>query len=148
MEAWTDDGPRLVVIGGEDLNGRVIPLRTGVQVLGRAQTADVMVAHPDLSREHALLQWDGRTASIADAGSTNGTAVNGELIDGRRVLRRGDVVRLGRLQLRFEDASWAKTRPMPPVRLDNQIGRDNYGDVLQAGRDVNAHSWNVENRLE
>jgi pSer/pThr/pTyr-binding forkhead associated (FHA) protein len=37
-----------------------------------------------------------------DLGSTNGTFVNGERLDGRQRLRDGDVVQIGDTELRFE----------------------------------------------
>ena len=158
MDDRTVSGPRLVGIRGGVQEGLVVPLRRGLQVIGRGDTADARIAHPELSREHAFLQWDGRTATIADAGSTNGTAVNGSAVRGRHVLKRDDIVSLGQLELRYEDGRGAHTGPLhgfagdtrqpSATRLDNRIGRDNYGNILQAGRDVNYDEWHVQNRLE
>lgn len=158
MGNTTIDSPRLVVIGPGEQEGLVVPLRRGVQVIGRGDTADARIAHPDVSREHAFLQWDGQTATIADNGSTNGTAVNGRPVSGRHVLNSDDIVRLGYLELRYEGGRRGHsgrvrglagdTRQMSAVRLNNRIGRDNYGTILQAGRDVSYDEWHVENRLQ
>jgi pSer/pThr/pTyr-binding forkhead associated (FHA) protein len=40
---------------------------------------------------------------VSDAGSTNGTYVNGARIDKSRKLAQGDVVRVGETELRFEE---------------------------------------------
>lgn len=146
MQERSDARPRLVVISHGDFQGQVLPVGSGVQVIGRGGSADVRVAHPALSREHAILQWDGRTATIADAGSTNGTAVNGQMVlaDQRRVLRRHDRIRLGDFELRYEDGPEDRTAEIPLTRLGNRIDGDNYGDIYQAGRDVN-HAWQVHN---
>ena len=39
---------------------------------------------------------------VSDVGSTNGTYVNGSRIDRPRKLERGDVVRVGETELRFD----------------------------------------------
>jgi pSer/pThr/pTyr-binding forkhead associated (FHA) protein len=39
---------------------------------------------------------------VIDLGSTNGTFVNGERIDGRHRLREGDVLQVGDTELRLE----------------------------------------------
>jgi hypothetical protein len=149
MQYGSDVGARLVVTSKGELEGLVVPLRAGVQVIGRGDSADARVAHPALSRQHAYVQWDGETATIADAGSTNGTIVNGERLgsEQRRVLRAADTVRLGTLELRFE-AGWDdNTAEIPVARLENRIVGNNYGDVVQAGRDLTFSEWQVNNRF-
>lgn len=137
-------GPWLTVITAGPLLGQSYPLRRGNQLLGRGADADVVVASPDLSRRHAYLSWDGRSASIADAGSTNGTIVNGEAIGQTRALHAGDILRLGALELRFEvsgaDATGETTALRGPQQWHNQFNRDNYGPIHQAGRDVNVQN--------
>jgi hypothetical protein len=112
--------------------------------LGREENADMTLPSTDLSRRHAYLSWDGRSASIADAGSTNGTRVNGRRIEHAQALRSGDIIRLGSLDLRFELAGEmlaGDTRPdRRPQEFRNEFGGDNYGPINQAGRDVNIES--------
>lgn len=48
-----------------------------------------------LSRRHAWLEYDGSTLVISDAGSTNGTMVNGRRIDRPTTLGDADTVGLG-----------------------------------------------------
>lgn len=50
-------------------------------VLGRAESADICIRHPNLSKRHATLQPPGTTLpdwSITDLGSTNGTYADGK----------------------------------------------------------------------
>jgi pSer/pThr/pTyr-binding forkhead associated (FHA) protein len=54
------------------------------------------------SGRHARIESGSDGVWIFDLGSTNGTYVNGERIDGRARLREGDVVRVGGTELRFE----------------------------------------------
>jgi hypothetical protein len=54
-----------------------------------------------MSRNHALMEFEGEDVTIADAGSMNGTYVNGTRVE-RAVLRPGDTVQLGESVFRFE----------------------------------------------
>jgi pSer/pThr/pTyr-binding forkhead associated (FHA) protein len=54
------------------------------------------------SGHHARIESQRDGVWIFDLGSTNGTYVNGERVDGRHRLRPGDVVQVGETELRFE----------------------------------------------
>jgi pSer/pThr/pTyr-binding forkhead associated (FHA) protein len=56
----------------------------------------------DVSARHAELRETDGVCTLADLGSTNGTFVNGERIDGERRVRAGDVVSLGATGPRIE----------------------------------------------
>ena len=62
--------------------------------LGRSPNCEVQVNGTGVSREHAELRLDRDGWSVRDLGSSNGTYVNDERVDGAR-LEHGDVVRLG-----------------------------------------------------
>jgi class 3 adenylate cyclase len=74
--------------------------------IGRGDAADVRLWwDPSVSLVHAEAVPLGPHWLISDDGlSRNGTFVNGERIAGRRRLRDGDVVRVGRTTLYFNDA--------------------------------------------
>lgn len=63
-------------------------------LLGRAGACDVRFAARGVSRRHALVVKRGRCWSLVDLNATNGTWVNGERVDRRR-LRPGDHIELG-----------------------------------------------------
>lgn len=54
-----------------------------------------------ISRHHAAFLYDGRTLSIEDLNSRNGTRINGFSIDGGKAypLRNGDELELGHLRM-------------------------------------------------
>jgi pSer/pThr/pTyr-binding forkhead associated (FHA) protein len=80
--------------------GKVIPLR-GSTTIGREAGNDLVVDEETVSSRHArLLPRDGRWW-IEDLGSRNGTLVNNDQVEGSRPLRPGDVIQVGRVQLRF-----------------------------------------------
>ena len=54
------------------------------------------------STHHARVEASRDGVWLVDLGSTNGTWVNGEQLDGRRRLQDGDVVRIGQTELRYE----------------------------------------------
>jgi class 3 adenylate cyclase len=78
----------------------------GDLTIGRGEDADVRLGwDPSVSLIHAEVTRLGRQWLISDDGvSRNGTFVNGERISGRRRLRDGDAVRVGRTTLSFNDA--------------------------------------------
>ena len=63
--------------------------------LGRAPDQDLRLAHPTVSRRHALLRKSESGWEVVDLCSTNGTRVNGYRVVGAQPLRRGDIVTFG-----------------------------------------------------
>jgi DNA-binding NtrC family response regulator len=77
----------------------VIPLARNAQlVVGRVPEADISIPEPTLSRQHARIERMGDDVWIEDLGSSNGTLVNGEPIDRKRLLP-GDDIGLGNVAL-------------------------------------------------
>lgn len=74
-------------------------------VLGRVPSCDIVLADATVSNRHARLTPHLDGFVIADLGSTNGTSVNGERLTGDRVLRGGEVLRLGDATLLYERVS-------------------------------------------
>lgn len=72
-------------------------------VLGRGPAADVRIPHRSVSEFHATVQLHGDAWQLVDAGSTNGTKLNGKRLSGDRGrrLRDGDLVELGAYVLSF-----------------------------------------------
>lgn len=50
-------------------------------LLGRSRSMDVTVQAADVSAQHAAIVWNGKTWSIRDLGSRNGTQVKGKAIE-------------------------------------------------------------------
>ncbi|CAB4347341.1 unannotated protein [freshwater metagenome] len=72
-------------------------------VIGRSSSCDVVLANPDVSRQHAQIAYDEVDGWIVeDLGSTNGVIVNGGRVDGSLRLTSGDQLTLGPVSGRFE----------------------------------------------
>ncbi|MEU3254910.1 FHA domain-containing protein [Streptomyces sp. NPDC006997] len=100
------DAPaRLDVVAGPDAGG-VHLLHGGEVRVGRSADADVPLDDPDVSRLHCAvtLSADGRV-TVADLGSTNGTALDGARVTARPVrFTPGALLRIGESTLRLAPA--------------------------------------------
>ncbi len=68
-----------------------------VMKIGRAPDCEIRVDFATVSQRHAQLELKGGRYSIADLGSTNGTSVNGKMVEGAVDLTDGDIIRIGDL---------------------------------------------------
>lgn len=70
---------------------------------GRVDSNDVILVDPGVSREHVRVHGRRGVYLVEDQGSSNGTRLNGELIEGPEVLRDGDYVGVGHATLQFSN---------------------------------------------
>jgi adenylate cyclase len=82
--------------------------------LGRHPTNTVQLLDKIVSKEHCIIEKRGPRFVLRDLGSLNGTYVNGERVQGERMLSSGDEIALGSTRGRFEEA--ASPSPAPPGR--------------------------------
>ena len=102
-------------------------LKAGDTVVGRAETCDLRINDPSLSRWHACFTVTGDQCSLKDVGSRNGTFVNGVQIT-EAALKDGDHLFLGvmpaRIEVSAEDqlAIVERAGPAPfPFMLDRPV---------------------------
>jgi pSer/pThr/pTyr-binding forkhead associated (FHA) protein len=92
---------KLVVISS-NFAGKELELNLPQMIIGRTEDNNLVLNHRSISRNHAKVVRDPETNryTISDLHSSNGVRVNGQ--DYTKVeLRRGDVVDLGHVRLRF-----------------------------------------------
>ena len=76
-----DDVSLDVMRTGTILTSVPMPPGRSFATFGRHPSADVLVEHPSASRLHAVLQFRGREAFLADCGSTHGTFLNQQTLE-------------------------------------------------------------------
>jgi CRP/FNR family cyclic AMP-dependent transcriptional regulator len=90
----TDAGaiPKLIFVNGSDQ--RAIVLDHTPFTIGRQSGKDLVITDARVSRDHAIIHLEGDAYVLVDVGSKQGTYVNGEKID-RRKLQYNDRVEFG-----------------------------------------------------
>ena len=78
-----------------------IPLGQDVITIGRRPDSTIVLADPNVSRNHAEIRPAGSGWVLVDLGSTNGSRVNGMRV-GTQPLRDGDDITFGNTRIRFE----------------------------------------------
>jgi signal transduction histidine kinase len=92
----------LFVMQGRD-KGKRYELRSLPLTMGRDGSNRIQLSDSEVSRRHAEVRQLHEGYALVDLGSSNGTTVNGEKIEERRLIN-GDRVQLGRTLLIFTDA--------------------------------------------
>jgi two-component system cell cycle response regulator len=92
--------PHVVVLAGESV-GRTFRIEREETTIGRSEEAPIRLHDEGVSRRHARIVRVGSDVWLEDLESANGTRVNGEAIERRR-LQDGDKINIGgRTVLRF-----------------------------------------------
>lgn len=103
-----DTGGVLVAVAG----GRRHDIPRDGLTIGRDPGCGLVLAGRDVSRVHAFVLPSLRGYTIEDRG-LNGVFVGGARVDGSRLLHRGDVIRIGSEEFRF-DADASSYEPAEP----------------------------------
>jgi hypothetical protein len=92
--------------------GRQIPLKVGLNSVGRLPDNDVVIDDATVSRRHcAIVVHSDLTIEVHDVASKNGTTVNGAKIGGPTRLRDGDEIGLSDRRLTFLMFAGQPTNP-------------------------------------
>ena len=89
--------------GGGPRVGERMPLRA-VSSVGRDAGNDIVLNDEAASAKHAIVSFAEGEWWLEDAGSTNGTVLNGSRIWDKERFQYGDEVAVGRIALRLERA--------------------------------------------
>jgi pSer/pThr/pTyr-binding forkhead associated (FHA) protein len=93
--------PRLVVLS-EGLTGRAYELKVDRTTIGRVDDNAFPVPEGSISSHHCEIHLRGTEVVVKDLNSTNGTFINGQQITGEGVLKPGQILRLGQVEMRLE----------------------------------------------
>lgn len=103
------------------------PLSDGVWLIGRSEMCRIRFDFPDVSERHALLTVRDDKAFLEDLHSSNGTYVNGELIDSPVELRGDMIVQVGPGMLRVSGEEAVEPEPEPAAESAGQGEQDGLG---------------------
>ncbi|MDQ6603698.1 MAG: FHA domain-containing protein [Chloroflexota bacterium] len=101
--------------------------------IGRASENDLVLDHPQVSRRHAQVRWNGSQYVISDLNSTNGVYVNGERLR-EAALPEGARVQIG--PFRFLFAQGALRQQHDQIRLDAINITQEVGEHVLLLRDI------------
>ena len=107
-------GERVYLLGGRPFT------------VGRGSNQDLRITDRKISNAHALLEpLEGGGFRIRDLGSTNGTYVNGQLVDGVRVLQPEDEILFGDTLVLYTgrdpaEVEWKEPAPTEPALLEEE----------------------------
>jgi len=75
--------------------GQEFPLTQAPIIVGRQSDCTIVLADPQVSRQHASISFQGGRYVVQDLGSANGTYINERRVTAPQALRNGDELRLG-----------------------------------------------------
>ncbi|MBI4616623.1 MAG: FHA domain-containing protein [Planctomycetes bacterium] len=151
----------LTILGGTR-GGEEVALGEGELPIGRHPSNRLVIDSPSASSHHARIGYADGAFHLEDLGSTNGTEVNGEKVEGKRRLEHGDRIEIAGEVLVFRSS--ARERPeslrrerfvlLPfakgaePLRLQGPsfaIGREEGNDLVLPSKKVSVrHALLVE----
>jgi pSer/pThr/pTyr-binding forkhead associated (FHA) protein len=104
---------KLVVLS-EGMTGQSYELKVDKTTVGRVEDNTFQIAQPSVSSHHCEVLLRGNDVVIKDLNSTNGTFINGQQVTGEAVLKPGEVLRLGQVEIRLESGA-------PPAPAKRQM---------------------------
>lgn len=146
MMATDKEGASITVSLGDTVLQRLLLIRERLTI-GRRLHNDLVIDHPAVSGEHAVIVTLGNDSFLEDRNSTNGTLVNGQPVR-KHFLQSGDLIELAKYTIRYHaPATGASQAPRPRARLKvltgAAAGRELFLDrplvrLSQSGRQVAA----------
>lgn len=116
-EDQSKDEAYVAVIDSEG-HETIFALDKAVLTFGRDEKCNIVIPDKKASRKHFVIEMAGDYYNIIDAGSTNGTKVNGKKISSAHRLREGDYVVVGQYKLVYHGPS-DQAPAEPPTKIDN-----------------------------
>ncbi len=145
-----------LVILSQGMAGRTHELKVDKTTIGRVDDNTFPIAESSVSSHHCEILLRGADVVVKDLNSTNGTFISGNQITGEAILKIGQVLRLGQIELRLDDDNAPAPAPAPsaapaasaPPAAGQKKGQDNtvvmsrgvnLSDLEQGGRGFDSH---------
>ena len=97
-----DTGPRRLVVTEGPLRGTTLPLAQSAILIGRAPSCTLVLDDDYSSSRHARVYPEAGQWLVEDLGSTNGTYVDRQRVDGPTPVRPGSQIRVGQSTLELQ----------------------------------------------
>jgi pSer/pThr/pTyr-binding forkhead associated (FHA) protein len=110
---------RLVILS-EGLTGKAHELTVEKTTIGRVDDNTFPVPEGSVSSHHCEILLRGSDVVIRDLNSTNGTFINGNQVSGEAPLKPGQILRLGQIEMRLEDAGGSAKGAPATKKLPDQ----------------------------
>ncbi len=107
--------PRLVILS-EGLTGKAHELSAEKTTIGRVEDNAFQIPEASVSSHHCEILLRGPDIVLRDLNSTNGTFINGQQLAGEAILKAGQIIRLGQVEMRLENVeakSAAASKKLP-----------------------------------
>jgi predicted component of type VI protein secretion system len=104
---------KLVVLS-EGMTGQSYELKVDRTTIGRVEDNTFPIPQPSVSSHHCEIYLRGNDVVVKDLNSTNGTFINNQQITTESVLKPGQILRLGQVEIRL-DAPGAAPAPAAPA---------------------------------
>ena len=107
----------LVVVNAGKATGQTIAIRSPQFVIGRDPQCNLRPASAMISKKHCALVIEGDKVVLRDFGSTNGTFLNDQPVQGEVALSNDDVLKIGPLTFKVvieTTPAPSKPTPLPP----------------------------------
>jgi two-component system, NtrC family, response regulator HydG len=118
----------LVIIRGRDIDARYSLDKNAECTVGRGLECSIQLNDPLSSRVHARLYFRDAQWHLMDAGSRNGTLLNGSKVD-EATLANGNRIRVGNTELEFVDDTITEDVTVERVNLSHDLRGDKQGNV-------------------
>src|SRR5277367_1496964 len=103
---------KLVVLS-EGMTGQSYELKVDRTTVGRVEDNTFPIPQPSVSSHHCEIYLRGNDVVVKDLNSTNGTFINNQQVTAESVLKPGQILRLGQVEIRLE-APGAVPASAPP----------------------------------
>jgi pSer/pThr/pTyr-binding forkhead associated (FHA) protein len=68
-------------------------------IIGRSKICDIVINNENMSRQHLIIEYSDDSFYVQDLSTKNGTFFNGVRMTHKRRLEKGDVLKIGDLEL-------------------------------------------------
>ena len=138
-------------MNNDGLYVKSIELKVDKTTVGRVDDNTFPLAQGSVSSHHAEILLRGNEVVVKDLNSTNGTFINGQQVTGEAVLKPGQTLRLGQVEMRLDDgsapaptpgaqASAPKPAPGKPLQstmvISKGVSLEQLGQGTQGGLDT------------